>query len=157
MRHIANVLALTLLTIIPAGCFSATKYRAQTGHRGGYSDVRLDERTFKVSFGANDDTARTTVEAYLLYRCAELTVEAGYHHFVIVEASGGWAPVDPDGGPPPPSTDGLGPWAPPAQREHERHHAPVFSALIKVSRGDRPQGGYDAKQYLSHMTSRIRR
>ncbi len=157
MRHIPKTLVLALFAIVLAGCFSATKYRAQTGYKGGYSDVRLDERTFKVSFGANDDTARTTVEAYLLYRCAELTVEAGYDHFVIVEASGGWAPVDPDGGPAPPSSDGSGTWASPGQREHERHHAPAFSALIKVFRGDRPEGGYDAKRYLSHMSSRIRR
>lgn len=157
MRPLPLTLALSLFATTLTGCFGATKYRPQTGYKGGYSDVRLDERTFKVSFGANDDTARTTVEAYLLYRCAELTIESGYDHFVIVEASGGWAPVDPDGGPPPPSSDGPASWASPAQREHERHHAPAFSALIKVSRGDRPPGGYDAKAYLRHMTSRIRR
>jgi hypothetical protein len=157
MRPIPKALALGLFTTILAGCFGATKYREQTGHKGGYSEARLDATTFKVSFNANDDTARTTAEAYLLYRCAELTIEAGYDHFVIVEASGGWSPGNPDGGRAPTSSDGPGTWASPAQREHERHHAPAFNALIKVFRGDRPEGGYDAKQYLSHMSARIRR
>ena len=74
------------LTLLVAGC--ATGY----GKKGrfwyeGYSDRRIDDNTFLVSFQANGSTPLTTVQTYVLLRCAEVTAEAGYDYFIIVEAS----------------------------------------------------------------------
>ena len=148
---------LILFTAALVGCMGATRYRPHTGHRGGYAETRLGEDTFKGSFVGNEDTARTTAETYLLYRCAELTVEAGFDHFVIIETSGAWTAPSPDG------TDFRArsspePWVSPQHREHHlNHEAPAFGALIKAGKGTRPPGGYDARQFILHMTSSIRR
>src|SRR3546814_10899027 len=38
-----------------------------------------------VSFSGNSLTSRETVERYLLFRAAELTVQQGFDHFILVD------------------------------------------------------------------------
>ena len=64
----------------------ATRYQP-VGFTGGHSEVQVDANTYKVSFRGNGYTSRDGVETYLMYRCAELTVETGYDYFVIVWGS----------------------------------------------------------------------
>ena len=52
---------------------------------GGFSDVRLETDRFRVTFAGNSLTSRETVERYLLYRAAELTVAQGADWFSVVE------------------------------------------------------------------------
>jgi hypothetical protein len=71
-----------------AACETATPY--QPLHRGspvagGFTDQRLDADHFGVSFRGNTDTPRATVESYLLYRAAEITVAQGYDWFETVD------------------------------------------------------------------------
>ena len=40
---------------------------------------------FRVSFAGNSFTSRETVERYLLFRAAELTVQNGFDHFILVD------------------------------------------------------------------------
>lgn len=54
---------------------------------GGYSNTRIDANTESVAFNGNGFTDRRTVELYLLYRCAEVTHEAGFDYFVILDPS----------------------------------------------------------------------
>jgi hypothetical protein len=49
--------------------------RRQWRARAGYSDQQIESNRFRVSFAGNSLTARETVERYLLYRAAELTVQ----------------------------------------------------------------------------------
>ena len=77
-------LACVCLTLLVAGC--ATGY-GKKGWRFGYSDQRIDDNTFLVSFQANAATPQPTLQTYVLLRCAEVTAEAGYDYFIIVEAS----------------------------------------------------------------------
>ena len=70
--------------LILAGC--ATSY-GKKSWRFGYSDQRIDDHTFVVSFQANAYTSHETLQTYVLLRCAEVTAEAGYDYFVIVQAS----------------------------------------------------------------------
>ena len=77
-------IAFVCLTLVVAGC--ATGY-GKLGWRFGYSDRRIDENTFLVSFQANGYTPQPTLQTYVLLRCAEVAAEAGYDYFVIVEAS----------------------------------------------------------------------
>ena len=78
-----------LLSLLASGSLlfvsCATGYQAK-GLTGGYSDFRLDANTFRVEFRGNAFTSRQNVETYLLYRCAELTSEAGYDYFVTVNS-----------------------------------------------------------------------
>ena len=77
-------IAFICLTLVVAGC--ATGY-GKKSWRFGYSDQRIDENTFQVSFAANGYTPQSTVQTHTLLRCAEVTTEAGYDYFVIVEAT----------------------------------------------------------------------
>lgn len=72
------------LAVLVIGC--ATGY-GKKSWRFGYSDRQIDQNTFVVSFDANAYTSQPTLGTYVLLRCAEVTAEAGYDYFTIVEAS----------------------------------------------------------------------
>lgn len=63
----------------------ATSY-VPNGIAGGFSDVRLDENVFRVSFQGNGFTKPDDAQQMLLLRCAEVTLAAGYRFFVIGQA-----------------------------------------------------------------------
>jgi hypothetical protein len=78
--------ALTLLAL--AGCTTATPYQpvgTQGRASGGYSDLRIEDNRYRVTFSGNTMTSRETVETYLLYRAAELTQSQGYDWFVMAD------------------------------------------------------------------------
>lgn len=80
-------LALALFSAV-AGCMHPTAYKPRSTSSAlerGYSDERLSADRYRVSFSGNSLTSRETVEAYLLYRAAELTIEAGYDRFCVVD------------------------------------------------------------------------
>ncbi len=72
-----------------AGCETATPYQPLnlpgSSASGGYSDIRLEPNRFRVTFRGNSLTSRETVETYLLYRAAELTLQNGYDWFEIAD------------------------------------------------------------------------
>lgn len=81
-RRSGASLGLLLGLFVVAGC--ATPYQPR-GSSGGYAHTRLDTTVLRVEFDGNEVTPRDTVITYLLYRCAELSVEDGYDYFVITE------------------------------------------------------------------------
>ncbi len=71
-----------------AACATPTPYQPATGqgfYRNGYSDQQIEPNRFQVSFSGNDLTSRETVERYLLYRAAQLTLERGFDHFILAD------------------------------------------------------------------------
>ena len=64
----------------------ATPYQPR-GWSGGYSDYPLQDDMFTVTFQANGYTSRERVRMFLLYRCAELTLERGYLFFAVIESN----------------------------------------------------------------------
>jgi hypothetical protein len=88
MRRTNSTLFALFLALSVAGC--ATPYQKDDPWNpvvGGYSDYRLDENTFVVSFRGGNPTPVANLGPYLLYRCAEVTSEAGFEHFQIVGQS----------------------------------------------------------------------
>lgn len=86
-RSLALVASLALLTGLSA-CATATPYQPLVRGQaisGGFSEARLESDRFRVSFAGNALTSRETVETYLLYRAAELTLAQGYDTFAVVE------------------------------------------------------------------------
>ena len=78
------LLALTAALALSA-CATATPYGpAGPGSRYGYSDMRVDENRFRVSFAGNSVTSREQVEMALLLRAAEVTLESGHDWFATV-------------------------------------------------------------------------
>jgi hypothetical protein len=76
------------LTLGLSACETATPYQPlERGSQasGGFTDQKLDTDHFKVTFNGNTLTSRGTVESYLLYRAAELTVAQGYDWFETVD------------------------------------------------------------------------
>lgn len=76
-------LALTL-----SACATPTPYQPATpgqAKSGGFSETKIEANRFRVKFSGNSLTSRDTVEGYLLYRAAELTVAQGFDVFSVVE------------------------------------------------------------------------
>jgi len=72
-----------VLVILLSGC--ATPYRpAGFWRTDGYSDMRLNDDIYKVSFIGNGISSHEHVQNMLLRRCAELTKNKGYKYFVIL-------------------------------------------------------------------------
>lgn len=81
------VASLALIATL-GGCETATQYRPATGTgfaREGYSDRQIEANRFEVRFAGNTLTSRETVEKYLLYRAAELTLQQGADYFVLAD------------------------------------------------------------------------
>lgn len=80
--------AIASASLLTAGCATETSYRPAKGtgfNRTGYSDLRLQPDRFQVTFSGNSVTSRDTVERYLLFRAAELTLREGYRYFVTAD------------------------------------------------------------------------
>ena len=83
-----GILAALGLAIGLAGCETATPYQPLakgSSVAGGFTDQQIDPSHFRVTFEGNSLTDRETVETYLLYRAAELTVAQGYDWFEMVD------------------------------------------------------------------------
>ncbi len=84
--RIATLVAVLAAGAALSGCMTATPYQPATGvgqSRVGYWDEQIESNRFRVSFAGNSLTARETVERYLLYRAAELTLQQGGDYFVL--------------------------------------------------------------------------
>ncbi|MBI1391304.1 MAG: hypothetical protein GC152_01060 [Alphaproteobacteria bacterium] len=74
------------MALFAAACATSTPYApADRGGGYGFSEQRIEANRYRVMFRGNSSTTRETVENYLLYRAAELTIANGYDHFLIVE------------------------------------------------------------------------
>jgi hypothetical protein len=110
-RSLGALAAVLLLGASLAACETATPYQPLAQNNaagGGFTDQKLDDTHFRVTFQGNSMTSRQRVETYLLYRAAELTVQQGYDWFAMVSTDttnhqsayltpepgfyGGWAP-----------------------------------------------------------------
>jgi hypothetical protein len=87
MRRILIAGALALSATL-AACATATPYQPNVRGQavsGGFTDVRLTDDRYRVTFSGNSLTNRDTVERYMLYRAAELTLTSGYDWFELDE------------------------------------------------------------------------
>jgi hypothetical protein len=87
-RRLLSLTAALSLAAALSACETATPYQplqAGAAQAGGYSDTKIEPNRFKVTFQGNGMTSRDTVETYLLYRAAELTLHEGYDWFETVD------------------------------------------------------------------------
>jgi hypothetical protein len=83
-----SAFAVAALLALLAACTTPTPYQpltTGTTSPGGYTDQRLDDTHFRVTFSGNTATSREQVEDYLLYRAAELTTGKGFDWFEMVD------------------------------------------------------------------------
>lgn len=173
-----TILVVACLGAALAACTTATPYQPMgspsSQGSGGYSDVRLEPDRWRVTFAGNELTSRETVETYLLYRAAELTVQSGYDWFSTTQRSTDATtqvytypiarPWGPGWGPRWRYYDGLGAW-----RTWDPWRSDPFfdvdqvtqyeaSAEIVMGRGPKPAGdphAFDARALLISLSSQI--
>lgn len=84
VSHVCNLAIAAALAVTAAACAQQTAYAPANG-RTGYAEQKIENNRYRVSFSGNSLTERETVETYLLYRAAELTVNSGYDYFTVVQ------------------------------------------------------------------------
>ena len=80
--------ALLAAALTLGACATETAYRPATGSgfaRTGYSDRQIEPDRFLISFSGNSYTSRDTVEKYLFFRAAQLTLAQGYDNFILAD------------------------------------------------------------------------
>jgi hypothetical protein len=183
-RALVAVAAVAATALGLAGCETATPYQplaAQHGDdRGGYSEQQIEANRFRVEFKGNSLTSRQTVDRYLLFRAAQLTVNNGFDWFQSVDRHtdkqtsyygdpefGGWGPdwglYRPGfgwgygfGGFGPYGGFGYGPWGGPFDIDQvTRYQA---SVEIVMGHGQKPNSphAYDAHQVIQHLQTSIK-
>jgi hypothetical protein len=78
VRHLSAPVLVAVLAV--SAC--ATGYHP-AGLMGGYSEMRINERTFEVQFEGNGFTSRQLARRGVLHRAAELTIDSGYFGFWV--------------------------------------------------------------------------
>ncbi|HNR76794.1 MAG TPA: hypothetical protein PKM48_06665 [Parvularculaceae bacterium] len=74
------------LGLLLAACATSTPYGPASGNNPyGFSEQRIENNRYRIVFRGNSSTTRETVETYLLYRAAELTLQSGFDYFVVTE------------------------------------------------------------------------
>src|ERR1700682_6014083 len=81
--HLSSVMRLPILLVLVAvGC--ATGYKPKGAFGDGYSEARGGTDVFMVTFDASAFTPGERMDAYLLWRCAEITLDHHAAYFGIV-------------------------------------------------------------------------
>lgn len=84
IRKILAVSVVAAATALGACSSGPTPYQPAAGYDRGYSEQKIENDRYRISFKGNSMTERDTVENYLLFRAAELTLQSGYDTFTIV-------------------------------------------------------------------------
>jgi len=83
---IKQIAAVAIVTLALGACaLQPTPYKAKGDTRYGYSEQRLEADRYRVRFAGNDVTERDTVQNYLLFRAAELTLANGFTYFRMLD------------------------------------------------------------------------
>lgn len=81
-----GIVALASVGIALSACETSTPYAPAEDRQGyGFTEQQIEDNRFRITFRGNSLTDRETVEDYLLFRAAEVTLEQGYDYFVVVE------------------------------------------------------------------------
>jgi hypothetical protein len=78
------MLRLLMIAAVAVGLASCATPYAEQGLLGGFDVKELRPDVYRVSFQGNGYTSRESVQAYWLYRCAELALEKGFAGFEIL-------------------------------------------------------------------------
>jgi hypothetical protein len=75
--------ALAAVAGLLAACATPTPYQQSEPAGYGFQEQQIESNRVRITFRGNTLTDRETVETYLLYRAAEVTLENGKDYFVV--------------------------------------------------------------------------
>jgi hypothetical protein len=82
-----KITLLLLVLGVLSGCATPTAYRPYQDSffesSGGYTDIKLQDGVYRVSFTGNADTVGDRSANFAMLRCAEVALRDGYPYFVI--------------------------------------------------------------------------
>ena len=78
-----NLMVAAAAGLTLAACATATPYQPADGGRYGFQEQMIEQNRVRISFRGNTLTERATVENYLLYRAAEITLQNGKDYFIV--------------------------------------------------------------------------
>ncbi len=78
-----RILLLAAMIGALTACATATPYQPAATDRYGFHEQQIEANRVRISFRGNSLTDRDTVESYLLFRAAELTLANGKDYFVV--------------------------------------------------------------------------
>lgn len=147
-----------------AACTTTTPYQPSLKNRPGFTDQRLENTKFRITFEGNSSTNLAVIENYVLYRAAEVTLANGHDYFAIVDQSResesrfnttgttfGGAGFGRSGffyG------GGFGGGFGTTQSTTRERRAYTVGVVIEVFKGDKPSGNasaYDARQVIDNL------
>ncbi|CAN5594025.1 hypothetical protein BH10PSE18_BH10PSE18_21900 [soil metagenome] len=82
------ILAAVTAAALLSGCVVATPYQPSADGQGagfGYKSAKVEDSLYRVSFVGNGRTPRRAVDAYALFRAAEIAKEARAPAFAVLE------------------------------------------------------------------------
>jgi hypothetical protein len=82
--RLEKVFTLTLIVLLTSGCMMS-RYQAQKGIGDGYTEKKLSNQSYLVTFIGNSSTTSTHVQYYLYRRCAELTLKNEFTYFLLLD------------------------------------------------------------------------
>lgn len=78
-----TVLATAVAAVLLTAC--ATAYQSG-GFSGGFSEMQMAQDTYRIQFKGNAFTGANETSEMAMLRAAELTLQSGYTHFIVMGA-----------------------------------------------------------------------
>jgi len=75
----------TAVLMFLAACVSPTPYQEADKRGRGYTDQKLEESKYRITFEGNAQTDLAVVENYILYRAAEIALANDADHFIVLD------------------------------------------------------------------------
>ena len=84
-KTFARFATLMAISLVITGCATSAYYYKYQGAAGGFSDIKIQDDIYKVSYSENSFVSVETAEDFALLRAAEVTLTNGYKYFIILD------------------------------------------------------------------------
>lgn len=74
----------TLTAVALAACATTSPYQPLKDGEG-YAEQKIESNRYRITFNGNSRTTKQTVENFMLYRAAEITLTNGAQYFVMTD------------------------------------------------------------------------
>jgi hypothetical protein len=160
MNALVRAVVVVAVASLLAACVSPTPYQPAPPRGFGYSEERLDQNKFRVSFRGNSLTKRETVEDYLLFSHfliigRDTEAKTRYRYWIDSYGGRGWFYHGFPGWHRRPWYDPWGPWGGYDVQPVTTYTATAEIILVKSAVQDGEAWAFDAQQVLVQVGPRV--